>query len=242
MLSNGEKIQLIIKKNGFSQIKLAKIMGISTSELSQRLTHHGQKPLRKIDILAISKVLNIPLEIFDKKFTESSLENFLNNKKEDVDLNKNDLAIMEQLIGKWFIYGYSSAPQLSGEFYKFKIIIDKQQNIKYSLHDIEEGIGKVAFRKHNIIFILYFREEKDEICVFQKEKIIKEIFFSSYKSSSFILYEPIVGFCIISKFELNDKELHKILKSKKETQLFFDKRNLLDLEEVRLRHIQNYNI
>jgi len=239
MLSDGEKIQLIIKRNDFSQKKLAKIMGISTSELSQRLTHHGQKPLRKIDILAISKVLNIPSEIFNKNFTESSLEKFLNNnKKKDVVLNKNDLEIMEKLIGKWFIYGYSSAPQLSGEFYKFEIVIDMQQNIKYSLHDIEEGIGKVAFRKHNIMFILYFREEKDEICIFQKEKVIKEIFFSSYKSSSFILYEPIVGFCIISKFELHDKELHKILKSKNETQLLFDKKNLLDLEEVRLKYIQ----
>jgi len=241
--SLSKKISYIMEKRGYAQKDIALQLSVSPTTINHKLKETDNKKITDTDALAILHIMELPKEIL-KLSNKDKIDNYLLENKDIIlrnRLSQDDLLIMKQLIGEWFIYGYSTDKNRSENsiFYEYNIKIDDNLKVEYTLHEYDKGVGAILCRKNSIILILHFnqRDGYDEICIFRKEKIIKEIFLAPYVSASFSLFNPLVGFSIMSKQPLKEEEINQILDEQKNNQVEFNPKYFSEIENIRLKYI-----
>ncbi len=213
-----EKLSYVIKSFNLKTNEIANKLEISAGLVSQIQNHYNNK-LRKVHLYALSSAYNIPMEIFDNE--EINTEQKINNLLQKLSLKNiftEDQNILSKLLGKWYLYSYTSNPN---ELEVWSTQTHIYEN--FSVLDVHKNAGELHIGKNQSLIIKESHNSKNiTTTVFDNARITYGNFPFSRIAKSNALNREIFNFGFFSRDEMSKDKAKEILGNIDKVQLQMD--------------------
>ena len=210
-----DKLNYIIDYLGLKPGDISKKLEISPSMLSQIQKDYTSK-LKRYHLYAISNAYTIPMEIFDNELinTPTQINALLDINQEESVFYKNE-KLLEQLLGRWYLYSYPSNSNHIGVFEtEHTIYVDG------TVIDEHENKGRIHLGKHQSMIIKEsFNSENLTAITFDNNRIPYNYFIFSRTSKSISLNKELFNFGFFSRNKLPENQVKSILGKRGDVQL-----------------------
>jgi len=221
-MNENEKLNFLLRYMKLSDKVVADGLGVHSSNISR---WRKDLELKKMHILAISKLFNVPLEIFnDKKIdTEEKIKLMLDRykqKQKTIFYQNRDILnkLTEKNDGIWYFYSYPSTISLG------HIWITKTQFFSdFTVVDEHNNSGELMIGQNQSIILKESNNSKNiTAIIFDNIKITYNILPFSRISKSNAINEEMFNFGFFSQTKFPENEAMEILGNKPELQLKID--------------------
>lgn len=213
-----EKLAYILKSLNLKTKDIADKLEISSGLVSQIQNHYNNK-LRKVHLYALSSAYNIPMEIFENTQIDTPEKiNSLMQKFSLKEIFTEDQTILAKLLGKWYLYSYTSNPNeldvWSTETYIYE---------NFSVLDVHKNAGQLHIGQNQSLIIKESHNSKNiTTTVFDNARITYGNFPFSRIAKSNALNREIFNFGFFSREEMSKERAKEILGNIDRVQLQMD--------------------
>ena len=218
-----EKLDYALNYLNCSSTKLAEELNVSPSIVSQWRSYEYNR-LKKMHLFAIERVTGIPYELFEDESinTKEKIEGFLDkhrvNKRDDLQYNN----ILNNLVGKWYCYNYTSSKDLGREYWEDIIEIREDRSvINYNEDGTIYAEGEILINRWQTIITLYRKNTPINI-IFDNNLLVNETFFAFLTAKAKHTLNEIVEFVIFTKEKLTAKQVMYAIGDRKRNQTIID--------------------
>jgi transcriptional regulator with XRE-family HTH domain len=219
LYTNEEKLEYIIKVLKLKPSEISKKLGISPSMLSQ-IQNYSVGKLKPYHLYAISKAYDIPMEIFQNEDinTQELINALLIYQEDKVQLfDKND-ALLEKILGKWYLYSYPSNPNYAKVY-----ATEHHIHSDGTVIDEHNNRGKIYFGKNQSLIVKESNNCKNLTTItFDNNRVTYEYFIFSRVSKSINLNRELFNFGFFSREKLSEEEATMILGERSKVQIQMD--------------------
>ena len=218
-----EILSIVLEYKKLSTNMIAKDLDLSNSTISQWKNYANGK-FKKVHKLALESIYQIPSDIYDKKFSsEYEVIEYLKRSEKQNNYNEfDDSHILEQLIGKWYCYNYTSSKDLGREYWEDIIEIREDRSvINYNEDGTIYAEGEILINRWQTIITLYRKNTPINI-IFDNNLLVNETFFAFLTAKAKHTLNEIVEFVIFTKEKLTPKQVMYALGDRRKNQTIID--------------------
>lgn len=220
LLHKEEKLHYVLKKLGLSTQDIARKLEITPALISQIQNHYNDK-LKMIHLYAISNAYDIPMEIFENStiITTEQIDAILDHQTKLNSFFKTDTTqLMDKLIGKWYLYSYSSQQQ-NNEIWATETTIYES----FMVEDMHRNKGRLYVGNNQSIILKESNNSKNLTSItFDNNRVTYGIFPFSRVSKSNNFNKELFNFGFFSKEKLSEEKAKFILGELESVQLQMD--------------------